>query len=113
MQKEDGPLIFAVERVSSGPELLPEDRRALQMRRESAHAANSPPLASPRKGRSFGCDEIPPHIYDGGGNQMKCQVCGMDVKDHPKADADGNCMVCGQKMKVERSERPETGKKVK
>jgi hypothetical protein len=36
------------------------------------------------------------------GYPMKCQVCGMDVKDHPKADADGNCMVCGQKMESDR-----------
>ncbi len=29
---------------------------------------------------------------------MKCNVCGMEVQDRPKPDAEGKCKICGQDM---------------
>lgn len=43
---------------------------------------------------------------------MKCQVCGMDVKEHPMPDAQGKCKICGQDME-ERSGKKEMGTREK
>lgn len=38
---------------------------------------------------------------------MKCNVCGMDVDEQPKAEADDTCEVCGRKMVGDRRNEQE------
>ena len=38
---------------------------------------------------------------------MRCKVCGMEVEEAPKADADGDCMVCGRNMEGDQQSEEE------